>query len=630
MKTTFYSLRKSRHILKSTYKLFVKQKKKLTAEKASYIESQLRELEKAIQEKNQEKASLIANDIEQFSASNFKKNYLEYGIELIFALIFALLIATVIRQVWFELYEIPSGSMRPTFEEQDRLTVTKTPFGINVPLMTKHFYFDPSLVQRTSVVIWSGDGVPHLDSDSMFMGVIPYTKRYIKRTIGKPGDTLYFYGGQIYGMDSENKELLELRNSPWMTRLDYVPFIRFEGRTSYVQEPKQTFTSQVIFHLMNQPLGRLNLHKGIVRGEVKNGNEWIKDEPEAQRTPHTTIRTYSDFFGIRNYAMARILNKKQAEEAHIVSLDQLKEGILYLELRHTPSLAYPEPIIERFGVFINGFSTLIPLQEHHLKAIMDNMYTARFVVKDGRADRYRQEGAQHFTSSSPLFPNVPDGTYEFYFGKAYQIGFGGIPSELPKDHPLYKLTPNHIQKLFNVGIEVTNEVMPNSKNQIFFPSRYAYFRNGDLYLMGGKVFAKDDPILDSFNKNELEREKASTSSKPYVAFKDYGAPLKEGAIDIDFLHTFGYKVPEGKYLVLGDNHAMSQDSRFFGPIPQNNLQGAPSIIFWPPSERWGFPAQKPYPLITVPRIIVWSIVFLIALISYLIYRRNKNRSLFPK
>ena len=46
-------------------------------------------------------------------------------------------------------------------------------------------------------------------------GDFPYTKRYIKRCMGKAGDTLYFYGGKIYGFDEEGNDLVELRDNPW-------------------------------------------------------------------------------------------------------------------------------------------------------------------------------------------------------------------------------------------------------------------------------------------------------------------------------------------------------------------------------------------------------------------------------
>ena len=82
--------------------------------------------------------------------------------------------------------------------------------------------------------------------------------------------------------------------------------------------------------------------------------------------------------------------------------------------------------------------------------------------------------------------------------------------------------------------------------------------------------------------------------------------------------------------MLGDNHAMSQDSRYFGPVPQANLQGAPSLIIWPPGDRLGSPNQKPYPFLNLPRLIVWSIAAAIALIWFAIHRRNMRRPLFKK
>ncbi len=624
-------LRKSRHILQNGYKCYQKKKSSLNETLLNDFEMKLRRLDEALLNKNKEEASLNAYQVKEFCDTHFKKSLPTYLIEMAFAIVVALAVATVIRQTWFELYEIPTGSMRPTFKEQDHLTVTKTAFGINVPLMTKHFYFDPHLVQRTSVVIWSGDEISNLDSDSTFLGIFPYTKRYIKRCMGKPGDTLYFYGGRIYGFDKDGNDLVELRNNPWMSHLENIPFTNFEGRRSFTESTGFNPIPEAIFHHFNQAIGRLRFKNQEIKGEVFNGNQWVEDRPVAQSQPHQKIETLSDFWGMRNFALARILDRDQLELLTSYRTKDLGDALLYLELRHTPSLNFPTPLLsDRFGVAIKGYSTVIPLQERHLKALMDHMYTCRFVVKDGRAASYRL-GGEKMGATNPQFPKVADGTYEFYYGKGWKINWGGIATSLPHEDPLYSQHPKNVQKLFNMGIDMTTHVEPQSRNQPFFPNRYVYFREGDLYAMGGILMKKEDPLLKEFHEREMKKEQVASNKAPYVAFKDYGPPMdKDGKLDKTFLSVFGYKVPEGHYLMLGDNHAMSQDSRYFGPIPQSNLQGAPSLIIWPPGERWGFPNQKPYPLFTPPRLIIWTIAAIVGLIWFIIHRRRTTRSIFYK
>jgi len=40
-------------------------------------------------------------------------------------------------------------------------------------------------------------------------------------------------------------------------------------------------------------------------------------------------------------------------------------------------------------------------------------------------------------------------------------------------------------------------------------------------------------------------------------------------------------VPEGHIFAMGDNRANSRDSRFFGPVPYENIEGEAFLIFWP-------------------------------------------------
>ncbi|MBA3815493.1 MAG: signal peptidase I [Parachlamydiaceae bacterium] len=621
-----YSLRKSRNILKWVYGWYKKHSQKLSPAQLTTIESDMASLDQALLQQQQPEANDRARHLEMFANQNCKKTIFDYTKELFFALIFALVIASIVRSMWFEPYEIPTGSMRPTFKEQDHLTVTKTAFGLNVPFKTDHFYFDPGLVQRSSILIFSGDGLPLRDTDTTYFG-IPYKKRYIKRAIGKPGDVFYFYGGQLYAIDKAGNDLKELREAPWMLPLEHIPFLSFEG------EITASGNNKILFNHFHRPFGRLAIGAGgQITSDIFNGKEWIKDKPIAQKSAHNEIETYSDFLGIRNYAEARLLTKEQLKQISD-DPDNLEEGVLYLQLHHTPSLSYPKPLVQRDGagvsIGIPAYSTIIPLQQAQLDAIMGHMYTARFVVSEEKARRYSLE-KEHTTPASPVFSGVPDGTYEFYYGKASKIGWGGIESAVPSDSALYSHEPKNIQKLFNLGIEMNTAFNPSAKNQTLFPHRYVYFRNGDLYTMGGLILKKDDPILVKFRESEENKELHSTAKAPYIAFKDYGAPMKDGKIDVEFIKTFGIAIPEKTYMMLGDNHAMSADSRIFGFVPEANLQGAPSTIVWPWGDRLGSPPQKPYPFMNIPRAIVWTIAALIAAIYYAYYLWRIRQPIFIK
>jgi signal peptidase I len=102
----------------------------------------------------------------------------------------------------------------------------------------------------------------------------------------------------------------------------------------------------------------------------------------------------------------------------------------------------------------------------------------------------------------------------------------------------------------------------------------------------------------------------------------------DGTLNIDFIKAFGLRVPDNGVVALGDNYAMSADSRDFGFVPIENLRGAPSFIFWPPSSRLGPLPQPAYPWITLPNLIVWIAAAIILILALLWYRRRNQRSLF--
>jgi signal peptidase I len=151
-----------------------------------------------------------------------------------------------------------------------------------------------------------------------------------------------------------------------------------------------------------------------------------------------------------------------------------------------------------------------------------------------------------------------------------------------------------------------------------FTTRYAYFRDGSLYTLDTKLVDKRDPLLERFVSEEEAHAKKSPG---YVAFVDQGLPTRKQ------IEQFGLSIPEGYYLLLGDNHAMSNDSRFFGAVPESNIQGSPALIFWPPGPRWGPPPQPEIPFFRTPNMIILAFACIcISVGTYTYFQRTSIKA----
>lgn len=114
--------------------------------------------------------------------------------ELPVLLLVAFLLAFLLRTFVVQVFYIPSRSMEPTLQEQDRMVVEK---------ITYHFR-DPA---RGEVVVFAGDDLPATDGSTFstivrgvgqFIGVVPVDARdFVKRVIGVPGDTISIEEGVV-------------------------------------------------------------------------------------------------------------------------------------------------------------------------------------------------------------------------------------------------------------------------------------------------------------------------------------------------------------------------------------------------------------------------------------------------
>ncbi len=103
----------------------------------------------------------------------------EYGQAIVLAVVLALVVRSFILQA----FQIPSGSMIPTFLEGDRVLVTKFAYGIRNPFTNK---------------VWVATGRPERWDVVVFIYPEDHDKDFVKRVVGLPGETVAMANGELF------------------------------------------------------------------------------------------------------------------------------------------------------------------------------------------------------------------------------------------------------------------------------------------------------------------------------------------------------------------------------------------------------------------------------------------------
>ena len=115
------------------------------------------------------------------------------------------------------------------------------------------------------------------------------------------------------------------------------------------------------------------------------------------------------------------------------------------------------------------------------------------------------------------------------------------------------------------------------KRVIGLPGDKVELRNKQLYINDELMPKQDYEVYDDHFREEYM---VNIPQEQYQ--KMWESRTLEHTLGLYLRDYFGpVIVPEGQYLAMGDNRDFSCDSRFWGPVPKENIKGKAWLLHWP-------------------------------------------------
>ena len=101
-----------------------------------------------------------------------------------------------------------------------------------------------------------------------------------------------------------------------------------------------------------------------------------------------------------------------------------------------------------------------------------------------------------------------------------------------------------------------------------------------LRLINKRVYINGAPLQEPYAQYITTLRNVYRDDFPRTDAPDYGVDAKWWKEMRKLVEDHQLIIPEGHYFVLGDNRDDSQDSRYWGFVPRENIVGRPLLIYW--------------------------------------------------
>jgi len=122
------------------------------------------------------------------------------------------------------------------------------------------------------------------------------------------------------------------------------------------------------------------------------------------------------------------------------------------------------------------------------------------------------------------------------------------------------------------------------KRVIGLPGDTIRYQNDKLYINGNETNEpyladyikrfKDDKLQSTYSGTGFEGDKGTF-------FRSIAQKAQAFTVDVNYNTNFSFTVPEGEYLLLGDDRLVSSDSRHIGTFKAKDITGEAKFRLWP-------------------------------------------------